>query len=120
MIPRSNRFRGRASLRFVYQNGRTVRGPLFSIKSTVNPKRRSYRASVVVSRKVSKSAVVRNRIRRRLYSALGRLDADIVEPYDIVITVFHDTAATEPAEKLSNQLKNQLKEAGILAKRVTG
>jgi ribonuclease P protein component len=60
MISRAHRFHGYNSLNFVYRNGQTVRGPLFAIKYTINPKRKSYRAAVVVSKKVNKSAVARN------------------------------------------------------------
>jgi ribonuclease P protein component len=67
MISRTNRFHGYSSLRNVYRHGSTARGPLFAVKAIANPKRRSYRLAVVVSRKVNKSAVARNRMRRRLY-----------------------------------------------------
>ncbi len=73
--------------------------------------------AVVVSKKVDKSAVRRNRIRRRLYEAVRLLETDILEPYDIVVTVFHAAAAEEPAKSLSHQVKKQLREAGIIAKR---
>src|SRR5690348_10401184 len=107
MISRKRRFHGHGSLKHVYQNGKSVRGPLFAIKSLPNPKRDTYRLAVVVSRKINKSAVARNRIRRRLYEAVRQLEADIISPHDIVLTVFHDNVLEEPAEKLNNQLKKQ-------------
>ena len=91
MISRQHRFRGYGSLKYVYKNGATVRGPLFAVKAIENPKRDSYRLAVVVSRKVNKSAVARNRIRRRLYEAVRQLEVDIIRPYDIVLTVFHNS-----------------------------
>jgi len=116
MISRKNRFHGYGSLKFVYRNGRTSRGPLFATKIISNPKRSNYRFAVVVSRKVDKSAVKRNRMRRRLYEAMRGLAGDIKEPYDIVLTVFSNTLLDEPYDKLVKQLKKQLREAGILAK----
>lgn len=89
---------------------------MFSIKSVYNPKRESYRFAVVVSRKVNKSAVKRNRIRRRLYEALREIENDINGPQDIVLTVFHDSVAEEDYSTLTKQLKKQLREAGILAR----
>jgi ribonuclease P protein component len=86
---------------------------LFAIKSIVNPRRKKYRVAVVVSKKVSKSAVRRNRIRRRLYEAVRALDDKIIQPYDIVITVFHDSVVEEPYESLQNHLKKQLQTARI-------
>ncbi|HEX5395289.1 MAG TPA: ribonuclease P protein component [Candidatus Saccharimonadales bacterium] len=119
MITKEHRFSGQAGLRFVYRRGHSVRGPLFSIKCVHNPRRSSYRAAVVISRKVHKSAVVRNKVRRRLYETIGRLEADISGPYDIVINVYQASAADEPFESLERQLRKQLKDAGALAKRVT-
>jgi ribonuclease P protein component len=114
MISRVHRFHGYNSLNFVYKNGQTVRGPLFAIKYVQNPRRKEYRAAVVVSRKVHKSAVARNRIRRRLYAHLRELEGRINESYDIVITVFHGTLLDEQPKNLARQLKKQLEAAGIL------
>jgi ribonuclease P protein component len=79
-----------------------------------NPKRKNYRLAVVISRKVHKSAVGRNRMRRRLYAAIRSLEGQISTPADIVITVFSDNLIEEPADKLADQLKKQLEAAGLL------
>ena len=114
MISRKNRFHGYNSLRHVYRGGQMARGPLFAVKSVANPRRQTYRAAVVVSRKVNKSAVARNRIRRRLYETIRDFEPDMAGPHDIVITVFSDAVLqTTPAE-LAGQLKKQLKQAGII------
>jgi len=118
MISRKHRFHGYGSLKHVYKNGTTVRGPLFALKALPNPKRDSYRLAVVVSKKVNKSAVARNRIRRRLYEAVRQLEGDIIRPYDIVLSVFHSSVIDEPAESLARQVRKQLADAGILAKRI--
>jgi ribonuclease P protein component len=116
MISRAHRFHGYNSLNFVYKNGQTVRGPLFALKYVANPRRKTYRAAVVVSRKVHKSAVARNRLRRRLYSALQEFEPQINNPYDIVITVFHEVLLEEPHKNLIHQLKKQLEAANIINK----
>lgn len=116
MISRNHRFHGRNSLRYVYSNGTTTRGPLFAVKSVVNEKRDTYRMAVVVSRKVHKSAVARNRMRRRIYAAVRNLESGIARPHDIIITVFQPTLIDEPSDKLVHQIRHQLTEAGILAK----
>lgn len=114
MIGRRFRFHGYGSLRFVYRHGTTARGPWFAIKSTGNSKRQDYRIAIVVSRKVNKSAVVRNRIRRRLYELMRELGPQLKNSPDIVITVFHDSVAEEDHKKLKTQLKKQLAELGHL------
>jgi ribonuclease P protein component len=114
MISRQHRFHGFNSLRQVYRHGTTVRGALFAIKAMPNSRRQTYRTAVVVSRKVSKSAVVRNRIRRRLYAVMRELGPELNRPYDIVVTVFHDTVLDSSQAELAGQLKKQLKDAGVL------
>lgn len=114
MIGRKNRFHGHGSLRFVYQNGHTARGPLSSLKFVANPRRSSYRLAVVVSKKVSKSAVTRNRIRRRLYEAFRQRENEFNGPYDMVMTVFHEQMADIPAEDLQKIVDEQLKQARII------
>lgn len=112
MISRSHRFHGYNSLRYAYQHGKTVRGPLCALRYVRNERRTTYRLAIVVSKKVSKSAVVRNRIRRRLFEA-ARLHAP-QESYDLIITVFSDQLATLPAEEITRMVRAQFKQAGIL------
>ncbi len=71
---------------------------------------------MVVSRKVSKSAVVRNRIRRRIYEIvrLARAEANSPWPYDLILTVFDDKVAEVPSELLQNAVSGLLKKAKIL------
>jgi len=90
-----------------------ARGPHLAVKAILNPRRDSYRVSVVVSRKVSKSAVARNRIRRRLYELVRESEHQITQPYDIVITVFQDTVLYMPHTELKGQLNKQMKDSGI-------
>jgi ribonuclease P protein component len=116
MISRHHRFHGYNSLNFVYKNGSTIRGPLFAIKYILNPRRKTYRVAVVVSKKVHKSAVARNRVRRRLYAAMQEFESQINAPYDIVLTVFQEALLEEPPKSITHQLKRQLESAGILDK----
>jgi ribonuclease P protein component len=113
MIGRQNRFHGYGSLRRVYRQGVMARGPLFAVKALPNTGRKSYRAAVVVARKVHKSAVARNRMRRQLYEALREQRAAI-GPADIVITVYQDSLLEATPQQLRSQLKKQLRQAGAL------
>jgi len=117
VIARSHRFHGHGSLRYVYQHGQTVRGPLTALKFVPNERRKMYRLAVVVSKKVSKSAVVRNRIRRRLYEAFRDHEPELARPYDMVMTVFHEQLADIPADELNRLVAAQLRQAGIIKQR---
>jgi ribonuclease P protein component len=112
MIARTHRFHGYGSLRGVYQRGQAVRGQLLSLKFVSRGPNRSYRAAVVVSRKVSKSAVVRNRIRRRIYEIVRRHQEQLSPGLDLVFTVF----GSELAEMDSTKL--ELSVVGLLEKTV--
>lgn len=89
-----------------------MRGPLCSLKHIRNERRQDWRLAVVVSKKVHKSAVKRNRIRRRLYEAV-RLQLSDAPAYDLVLTVFHEQVAEMPADELTTMVRAQLKQAGI-------
>jgi ribonuclease P protein component len=116
MIATKHRFHGYRGLRAVYRFGLNSRGPLFAVKSLKNDKRGGYRLAVVVSRKVHKSAVARNRIRRRLYEVVRQMEDQIDGPHDIVLTVFSASVLEEPTASLSRQVKKQFKEVGALSK----
>lgn len=115
MIDRTHRFQGHGSLRFVYQKGQTVRGQYCSLKYILNRRRRKYRIAVVVSRKVHKSAVVRNRIRRRIYEIVRSEAARIQDPYDLVITAYSDQMAEMPADQLRQAIIEKLEKAEVFA-----
>jgi ribonuclease P protein component len=114
MIARTHRFHGYNSLRFVYQHGSSVRGSQLTLKYALNPRRNGYRAAVVVSRKVQKSAVARNRLRRRIFEAIRADEAAIQQPYDLVFTVFNDQLNDLSPEKLHSLVHTQLDKAGVL------
>jgi ribonuclease P protein component len=113
MIQSAHRFHGRSSLRFVFQRGQVVRGAFLSLRFVRNTRQQSYRVAVVVSRKVSKSAVVRNRIRRRLYEVI-RTHADrIAAPHDLVFSVYSDEIAHLSHAKFTAIILEQLQKAGV-------
>jgi ribonuclease P protein component len=118
MIDKKHRFQGYGSLRFVYQKGEVVRGQYCALKYIVNRRRSTYRVAVVVSRKVHKSAVVRNRIRRRMYEAFRNEAYFIKDAYDLVFIVYSDQLATIPAEQIHHAVHEKLEKAGVLTGQV--
>lgn len=113
MIDKIHRFQGHGSLRFVYQKGETIRGPHCALKHIVNKRRRTYRLAVVVSRKVHKSAVVRNRIRRRIYEIIRSESPRIGRPYDLVLTAYSDSLAEMPFDQLRQLILEKLEKAHV-------
>jgi ribonuclease P protein component len=113
MIPFKNRFHGHGSLRYVYKNGQTDRSRLMTIKFIQNPRRQDSRAAVVVGKKVLKSAVSRNRIRRRLYEALRLKIYNLREPFDIVIIVTSSELLTISFKEIIQHIDNVFQKFGL-------
>lgn len=109
MVSSDHRFHGTNSLNYVYRQGKTLRTKYFSIKYAENARRETYRVSVVVGKKISKSAPTRNRIRRRLYELVRVEVADKLSNLDIVITVFDEEVAKLSAPELKKALLGALK-----------
>lgn len=111
MIARSNRFHGYNSLNHVYRQGKTIRLPQMTLKFGLSERRKTYRAAVVVSKKVNKSAVVRNRIRRRVYEVIRQnLPADS-PPYDLVFSIYDEKIAELPPGDVEKIVKSLLGQA---------
>ena len=119
MIHKTHRFQGHNNLSYVYQKGQTTRGPQCSLRYIVNRRRTTYRIAVVVSRKVHKSAVVRNRIRRRIYEVIRSYEPDIKQAFDLVFLVYNDQFATMPADQLGRVVATELGKAGVIEARFT-
>lgn len=113
MLDSLHRFHGLNSLSFTYKRGEVVRGGQISLRYAVNTRRQTYRVAVVVSKKVDKSAVVRNRIRRRIYEAVRQHAARITEPYDLIFTAFNAQLAQADAPNIDKQISELLRRAGV-------
>lgn len=116
MIPSPFRFHGHNSLRYVYTHGTAVRSQAVTVKWVKNERRTKPRASVVVSKKVFKKAVGRNRIRRRLYEYIRTHLPLLNDTYDIVIIATSAELRTMPHGELSNLLDQLFEKAGLFKK----
>ena len=114
MISQKNRFSGHKSLDYTYKHGKSYRSGSLSLK-IVPARGDDYRLAVVISKKVSKSAVTRNRIRRRIFEQLRKAISGYEQPfkYDMIISVFDDSLATIPAEQLAETCRKLLASAGL-------
>lgn len=104
MITQIHRFHGHAVLPALYRRGQTFRGASVSLK--INPRTSSqpYRLAVIVGRKVNTSAVIRNRIRRRIYEVIRTEVAPKLGSFDIAIIVYTDSIQSLPRPVLAAQL----------------
>ncbi len=107
MLALKHRFHGHNSLRPLYQKGKSIYSR--NAKLLWLPSIGAYRVAVVVSKKVHKSAVVRNRIRRRIYEVVRVFYKDIELARDLVFVVQAAALATMPAEQFQREMIDLLK-----------
>lgn len=114
MLDSTHRFHGLNALNYVYKQGQVVRGSALTLKYVLNSRRKTYRVAVVVSKKVSKSAVVRNRIRRRVYEVVRAHTEQLGQPYDLVFMVYSEDVAIMENAKLESAVRTCLHKAGVI------
>ena len=113
MLSAKFRFHSRGGVRYVYRSGKTLRRPGLSLIFCDNTHAKT-RFAVVVSKKVLKSAVARNRVRRRLYEAI-RLNFDnFKHQRDYIFVVYDKNLLKLPFSELEHQLRS-LAEASAIA-----
>ncbi len=116
MIAKQYRFHGHNSLRFAYTKGKTVRSKYVSLRYLPNPRRKDSRLAVVVTKKVTKKAPVRNRIRRRSYEAM-RLHWPMLTPgYDLILTIFDERVSVIESLELNKIVVDLLTQAELYKK----
>jgi ribonuclease P protein component len=114
MISKHHRFHGYNQLTRLYRKSQTARSAYMALKYAPKPAQDKYRLAVVVSRKVHKSAVVRNRIRRRVFEAYRLALTGREVRYDLAVVVYSEQVATMPAADLQRTVRGQLRQAGII------
>ncbi|MDO5343410.1 MAG: ribonuclease P protein component [Candidatus Saccharibacteria bacterium] len=113
MLEQKHRFHGHGSLRYVYAKGQAVRSSQMTVKYITNPRRASSRFSVVVSKKVFKSAVRRNRIRRRIYEII-RLELPRLKGHtDVAVMVFSPEIFSMPHAEVKRMVTHAFSTAGL-------
>ena len=113
MISKRYRFHSRGGVRYTYQNGKTIRGSKISLVFADNSRNRQ-RYAVVVSKKVLKSAVGRNRIRRRVYEAIRAELPKVEKPVDCIFIIYSKDILDIDYKEIRSLVHNLLKEVNII------
>lgn len=116
MIAQKYRFHGHGSLRYVNKNAKPIRSNLATLKAVPNNRRKFSRLAVVVSKKTHKSAVGRNRIRRRVYEYLRQNLDNFSGVHDVVVVIVNAEVRTMSAKNLKNSLNESFCRAGLFSK----
>ena len=112
MLSKRYRFHSRGGVRYVYQKGKTVRNQKMSLVFVPN-ERGFTRVAAVVSKKVEKTAVARNSIRRRIYEVVRRNFDDMPKKMDYVFVVFSSDVLTMPFDKLEELMGELVRQAKV-------
>lgn len=116
MLSHRFRFHGHGSLRYLYRNGQTARSRSVLVKYCENKHRAQSRVAVVVGKKVAKSAVKRNRIRRRVFEVV-RHNWDHLRPHhDISLTIFTAEFLTMSPREVEETVVSVLAQAHLYTK----
>lgn len=113
MLAKNYRFHSRGGVRFTYKNGKTIRTPKMSLVYADNS-RNHQRFAVVISKKVIKSAVGRNAVRRRVYEAIRLALPDYKENKDCIFVIYSKDVKTMDFTKLQEIIKNLLEQSKIV------
>lgn len=107
MLAQKYRFHSRGGVNHVYKAGKTIRTPIVSLAFVPNG-RGQQRFGVVVSKKILKSAVGRNRIRRRVYEAIRLELPEYTYPMDCLFIVYSKSILKMPFRDLRRLLRDLL------------
>ena len=112
MLNKKYRFHSRGGVRYVYQKGKTIRSSKMSLVYTPNT-RGFTRLAVVVSKKVNKTAIGRNRMRRRVYEVLRKNFALIPPKTDYIFVIYSRDVLTMPFNELEKLMGELVAESKI-------
>ena len=112
MLSSKYRFHSRGGVRYTYQKGKTIRSPKLSLIHNKNS-RNQQRFAVVVSKKILKSAVGRNRIRRRIYEAIRLEIPHYLGKNDCIFVVFSKDLKSMSFPDLQKLIRSLLEQSMI-------
>lgn len=101
-------------MHYVYQHGKRHQTKTLTLRYVKNSRRVHSRYAVIISKKVLKSAVKRNRLRRRIYEIIRKHQDSLPQAYDIAISVFSADLLEMPHAELTQQIEKLFKESGLV------
>lgn len=112
MLPKANRLRRRKDIQTLFSKGESVFDDVCGLKYRRN-QRDETRVAVIVGKRISKKAVVRNRIRRRIREIIRLNLGDIEKGFDIALLV-QNRAVNMSSDDLRSHVLRVLKKEGLL------
>jgi ribonuclease P protein component len=113
MLPKRNRLNIRRYFTEIRGNGKKLSSQNYAIYFRLNPEQKESQFNTVISKKVSKSAVKRNRMRRLIHTALSTLKPDINPQMQGMFFMYKDFS-TQTSIQVTEEIKELLKKANLL------
>lgn len=109
MLPKQLKIEKRYRIEYVIKKGRRIHSRLLQMRFLPN-RETATRFSVVVSKKISAKAVIRNKLRRRLHEAIRKNVPSLLPPsnktcYDVVV-LFTNAAKAGPKPPLYKDIEH--------------
>ena len=112
MLPQAHRLRLEKDIKTLFARGKSVFGSLVGLKFRANALPVS-RFAVVAGVKVSKKAVVRNRLKRQVRAIVHEVLGEITPGFDVLLFL-KAPAVDKPFEDLQKEALSSLKKAKLL------
>ncbi|MDP2708812.1 MAG: ribonuclease P protein component [bacterium] len=103
MLAQSNRLAKDKDFEKVFKLGKSAYAKALGVKARANQLKRN-RYGIIVSAKVSKKAIERNKLKRRLSGILKKFDQEAYKGLDVAVIVL-PPALTQSYQGLSDELK---------------
>ncbi len=112
MFPKENRLRKEKDIQALFANGKSVFGMFVGLKMKKNTFDQS-RFTVVVGTKISKKAVVRNRLKRQIRAIVHEKIEDLASGYDVAFLVKKEIVG-KTFEELQSDVEKLLRKSKLL------
>ena len=111
MLPKDYRLRLDKDIKILFSQGKSIFGVITGVKYRPNHLKTS-RFAIVIGKKISKKAVVRNRLRRQIRAMLYEELKNFKDGYDLMILV-RPNIINKKREEIYNDLFKVLKKTPI-------
>lgn len=112
MLPLKNRLKKKKDFENVFAGGKTAKAKYFFLK-TIETKNAESRIGFIVSKKVSKKAVERNRT-KRLFREAVRLDVARIKPGHDLVFIVLNSAKEKDLTEIKKEIEFILEKYGLL------
>ena len=106
MLAKRSRLVKEKDFKTIFRRGKSFYAKIFGVKALANGLKEN-RYGIVIGTKVSKKAVERNKLKRRLRAAIKEFDGKLVRGFDLIVIV-SPSAKNQKYKFIKNELEKAL------------